>query len=281
LPVFVGARCLASLHSAGRRFWSADSSLLVRRFVASGSPFRRLWFTASSPLAVKGGVGRCERLRPLPKSGRWRTVVARVGEQQAELVGVRHKMGEVVHWLVMSQQELSDVELLARADEDAGAFSVFYRRHERGVVAYVGRMVGGDAELTVDVVAETFARAYESRRQLRGESARAWLLGIARHVAFAAFRAGQVERDARRRLNMEPVALSDATVEAVAAATAADDWLAGLPDDQREAVRRRVLEDEPYEAIARDLSCSPDVIRQRVSRGLGTLRRLASEGETS
>jgi RNA polymerase sigma factor (sigma-70 family) len=180
----------------------------------------------------------------------------------------------------MAPENPSDAELLARADADAAAFSAFYRRHERAVVAYAGRMVGGDAELTVDVVAETFARAYESRAQLRGESGRAWLLGIARHVVFAAFRTGQVERDARARLGMEPVPLTDATLDAVAEATAEQTWLAALPADQREAVRRRVLEDQPYDTIARELETSPAVIRQRVSRGLGALRRLASSGET-
>jgi RNA polymerase sigma factor (sigma-70 family) len=176
--------------------------------------------------------------------------------------------------------EPSDAELLARSGEDASAFAAFYRRHERVVVAYAGRMVGGDAELTVDVVAETFARAYEARDSLRGESARAWLLGIARFVVFAAYRSGQVERDARTRLGMEPVALTDATLEAVADAAAGEAWLDALPGDQREAVRRRVLEDQPYETIAAALSTSPAVIRQRVSRGLSTLRRLASSGET-
>jgi RNA polymerase sigma-70 factor (ECF subfamily) len=177
--------------------------------------------------------------------------------------------------------EPSDAELLARSGRDASAYAAFYRRHERAVVAYAGRMVGGDAELTVDVVAETFARAYEVRAQLRGTSGRAWLLGIARHVVFSSFRAGQVERDARARLGMEPVAVGDATLEAVAEATAADAWLAGLPEDQREAVRRRVLEDETYDAIARDLETSPAVIRQRVSRGLGALRRTAMGDTTS
>ena len=50
-------------------------------------------------------------------------------------------------------------------------------------------------------------------------------------------------------------------------------WLSDLPVEQREAVRRRVLADEDYEAIAFELECSPAVIRQRVSRGLAALRK--------
>lgn len=37
-------------------------------------------------------------------------------------------------------------------------------------------------------------------------------------------------------------------------------------------IARRVLLDEPYAEMARDLRCSEQVVRQRVSRGLSTLR---------
>ena len=45
-----------------------------------------------------------------------------------------------------------------------------------------------------------------------------------------------------------------------------------LPDEQREAILQRVVAERPYEEIAKELSCSPSVVRQRVSRGLRTLR---------
>ena len=57
----------------------------------------------------------------------------------------------------------------------------------------------------------------------------------------------------------------------------AEEWLAGLPADQQEAIRRRVLQDGEYDEIARELDCSAAVVRQRVSRGLGALRRTATE----
>jgi RNA polymerase sigma-70 factor, ECF subfamily len=170
----------------------------------------------------------------------------------------------------------ADAELLS----DGKSFGAFYRRHERAVVTFVGRMVG-DAEVTVDVVAETFARAYESRASYRPEvgGARAWLLGIARHVVLAAWRRGQVESEMRRRLGMRALELSEQTLMSVERAVLESEgavveaWLADLPAEQREAVRRRVLEEEDYNAIARDLECSPAVVRQRVSRGIATLRR--------
>jgi RNA polymerase sigma-70 factor (ECF subfamily) len=176
--------------------------------------------------------------------------------------------------------EPRDAELLARAGQDPSAFAQLYRRHEGAVVAFVGRMVR-DPEVTIDVTAETFARAYEVRATFRGEqdTARGWLLGIARHVVFASWRTGRVESEVRTRLGMQTLALTAETVHSVeqavleSEAATAEAWLADLPAEQRDAVRRRVLQDDDYEAIARDLECSAAVVRQRVSRGLGALRR--------
>jgi RNA polymerase sigma-70 factor (ECF subfamily) len=50
------------------------------------------------------------------------------------------------------------------------------------------------------------------------------------------------------------------------------DALAALPEDQRVAVRGRVLSGQDYAELARRLECSESVVRQRVSRGLRTLK---------
>jgi DNA-directed RNA polymerase specialized sigma24 family protein len=42
--------------------------------------------------------------------------------------------------------------------------------------------------------------------------------------------------------------------------------------DQQEAVRARIVEDREYADIAKDLRCSAEVVRKRVSRGLARLR---------
>src|SRR5262245_25845367 len=95
-------------------------------------------------------------------------------------------------------------------------WSAFYRRHERAVVTFVGAMVR-DPEVTVDVVAETFARAYESRATYRPDigNERAWLLGIARHVVLALWRQGRVEREMRERLGMRALHPSAETLASV------------------------------------------------------------------
>jgi len=40
----------------------------------------------------------------------------------------------------------------------------------------------------------------------------------------------------------------------------------------REAVSQRVIKERSYEEIAEELRCSESLVRQRVSRGLRTLR---------
>ena len=172
-----------------------------------------------------------------------------------------------------------DDDLLISASlGDGDAFAAFYRRHTDLVLSYLRPRVA-EPEQAFDLAAETFAAALVSVRRYRpGESpAAAWLLGIARHKLLESLRRGRVEAKARRQLRHEPIAVDDddlLAVDARAAAGAASlaQLLAALPDEQREAVRARVLDEREYADIARELRCSPQVVRQRVSRGLRTLR---------
>ncbi|HWI70569.1 MAG TPA: sigma-70 family RNA polymerase sigma factor [Baekduia sp.] len=173
-----------------------------------------------------------------------------------------------------------DAALLAA--EHPAAFGRFYERHVGAVTSYVARRVARP-DLTFDVVAETFARALEHRAQYdpaRGPGI-AWLIGIARHVIFDAARRHRVDAAARRRLGMPVVWLDDEQLARIEARGSVDlrTALAALPEAQREAVLRRVLAEEPYPAIAADVGCSEQVVRQRVARGLARLRReLKEEG---
>ena len=80
-----------------------------------------------------------------------------------------------------------DAVLLASGK--ASDFGVFYDRHLGAVTAVVGRRVRRP-EVLFDLVAETFARALENRRQYdpaRGP-AMGWLIGIARSLIMEAGR---------------------------------------------------------------------------------------------
>jgi RNA polymerase sigma factor (sigma-70 family) len=170
----------------------------------------------------------------------------------------------------------SDAELLALTPRDPDAFAVFYRRHVRAVLALVARRAA-PADVG-DLVAEVFATALVSCRRYdpsRG-AAGAWLAGIALNKLADSHRRGAVEARMCRRIGMARPVLSDDDVEAELG-LGGEELLAGLPDDQRRAVEARVLHDKRYEQIAVEQSVSPQVIRKRVSRGLGALRSRLKE----
>ena len=169
----------------------------------------------------------------------------------------------------------SDAELLVASRDDAAAFGEFYDRHIAKVLAFFRRRVP-DGELAMDLAAETFAAALGAvSRYEQGEGPpTAWLFAIARHLWFDALRRGQVEDQARRALQMQPLVIDDeamAVIERVAAEGALE-LLDALPDDQRDAVVARHIDDRDYSQIAAELACSESVVRQRVSRGVKALR---------
>jgi RNA polymerase sigma-70 factor (ECF subfamily) len=176
----------------------------------------------------------------------------------------------------------TDGELLRRARLDRADFEELYRRHEAIVTTFLARRAR-NAELTADLVAETFATALLKTDRFRddGDSAVGWLLGIASNHLLFALRKGRADVKARRRLGAERVTSSDAALERVeelidaqAAGPQLRRALEALPQNQREAVEAYVLDEHSYEAAAADLGIPQAAVRKRVSRGLARLRTL-------
>lgn len=176
--------------------------------------------------------------------------------------------------------EESDEQLLT--DGGAEGFGVIYERHLGLIRGYLRLRIGAQPDLVLDLVAETFARALERRAQFDPQRGTVvvWLLAIARNLLIDAVRTGRVDDASRRRLAMERIVLEDGQLERIErdCGSELERALAELPAEQREAVARRVLDEEPYEAIASHVGCSEQVVRKRVSRGLAALRRSAREG---
>jgi len=164
-----------------------------------------------------------------------------------------------------NRRQWSDSALLsAIAARDGAAFGVFYRRHLPAVA---------------DLAAEVFAAVLLSsgRYQAQGDSATPWVLGIARNKLLMSFRRGRVEARARHRLGFHAIALDEGDLDRIeeVARSERGELVAlvdDLPEDERIAVRSRVLEERPYREIATELRCSELVIRKRVSRGLARMR---------
>jgi RNA polymerase sigma-70 factor (ECF subfamily) len=178
----------------------------------------------------------------------------------------------------MRVESADDAVLLNSRDPDD--FGRFYERHVGVVVSYLGPRVHG-ADVVFDLTAETFARAFEHRAQYdptRGPGV-AWVLVIARNLLIDSVRRSRVIDESRRRLGVTPVAVDDAQLELIETRSQVDlhTVLRDLPTDQREAVIRRFLLEESYPEMAEQLSCSEQVVRKRVSRGLANAREAVKE----
>lgn len=154
--------------------------------------------------------------------------------------------------------------------------------------AYAGEMTGyfarrvGSPEVAVDLTAETFAQAFAARKSFRGtveDEAVGWLYGIGRHLLAHHLRDGAIDRRALERLGIRRPIMTDEDLERVlefagreALLRSASDALGALPEEQREAVSLRVIDELEYGQVAERLGVSQQTARSRVSRGL---RRLA------
>ena len=169
---------------------------------------------------------------------------------------------------------------LTRARREPSAFGSFYAAQSRELLAFFARRTF-DVEVARDLTAETFAQAFEHRRRFRGSTdaeASGWLFGIARHQLSRYARKGVVDRKALVRLSIQLPAVSEEDygriAELAGLARLRDRVAAGfgeLSDDQRDALRLRVIDERPYAEVALSLGISEQTARARVSRALRSL----------
>jgi RNA polymerase sigma factor (sigma-70 family) len=176
--------------------------------------------------------------------------------------------------------------LLVAARSDPEAFAAFYALTAERVVAYFYRRILCPYTST-DLMAETFARAYEHRRRFdpAGGSAIAWVFGIAGNLYLGWLRTASVGNRARRRLRLETPVLLDEDLERIESLvdlmpfrSALKAALEDLSPNVRAAVVLRVAEDKPFDEVAEILGCSIGAARVRVSRGVAQLIRRMEAG---
>lgn len=184
---------------------------------------------------------------------------------------------------------MTDEELIVASRDDPGAFRELYDRWAERLLAYFYRRVL-DAEVAADLLAETFAVAYERRGRFRdtGSPGGAWLYGIAAKELSHWFRRQEVEHRALQRLGVSVPALDDESIARIEAFADTDSHrvalvaaLQHLSDKEREAVHLRVLGELDYREIAARLECTEGAARRRVHRGLGRLNNLMQAEATS
>ncbi|MGH9456012.1 MAG: DUF4349 domain-containing protein, partial [Thermoanaerobaculia bacterium] len=86
-------------------------------------------------------------------------------------------------------EDQDDVELIVRSRDVPEVFGVLFERHAEPMLTYFARRTL-DAEAAAELVAETFAEAFSSRRRFRDQGAdgAAWLYGIGRNLLSHYFR---------------------------------------------------------------------------------------------
>jgi RNA polymerase sigma-70 factor (ECF subfamily) len=163
---------------------------------------------------------------------------------------------------------------------DSEALGELFLAHGDGLLRFFTRRTF-DGHLALDLVAETFAEAVANRRRFRGSTeaeAVAWLYGIARNELSDYLRRGSIELRALNRLGLERPELldeelaqvEDAAIMGEIRATVAQE-LGRLTLDHREVLELRVIQELPYEAVAKHLGVSEQAARARVSRALRRL----------
>jgi RNA polymerase sigma-70 factor (ECF subfamily) len=185
-------------------------------------------------------------------------------------------------------EERTDSELLIASRTEPEAFTELYRRHAEDLLRYFARRTL-DPETAAELTAETFAEAFASRANYRdqGVNGVAWLYGIARHRLGRFFRNGRVEAAARRKLGMPERDLAPQDYERIEdlidfapIREALVEALETLNDEQRDALRLRVIDGLGYTEVAERLKCTEQSARQRVSRGLRKIALLLQERGT-
>lgn len=170
------------------------------------------------------------------------------------------------------------MQRMLRGDEDA--FRLVYRATQPGLLRYLTVLVGAaDAE---DVASETWAQAFRDLHRFSGtaDGFRGWVATIGRHRALDLLRS-----KGRRPVIDVPVedlweqpADGDTESEALALFSTADALrlIAGLPQDQAEAVLLRAVVGLDAKTAAAVLGKRPGAVRMAAHRGLRSLAETIS-----
>jgi RNA polymerase sigma-70 factor (ECF subfamily) len=176
-------------------------------------------------------------------------------------------------------ERLTDAQLLARAASDPEAFETVFIRHVSAVHRYLARRV--ESGVVEDLVAETFAAAFDRRGRYRREypDARPWLLGIATNLVRHHWRSERARLAAYARVGPDDVvqgtdAVAVARVDARSARNELTVALSGLRRGDRDALLLLVWAELSYEEIARALEIPVGTVRSRINRARKLLREL-------
>ena len=177
------------------------------------------------------------------------------------------------------EQQASRETLLRRSvlSGDEAAWEMLYAESFEPLWAYVAWRCGGIAELTDEIVQQTWLVAVRRIRRFdpnRGTFI-AWLRGIAGNALRNHFR-----KQKRERSRQEPLELDGLVAETIDPAIARDRAervarsLAELPEPYEQVLMAKYFDHRSVAEIARDLNATPKAIESRLSRARAAFREV-------
>ncbi len=170
----------------------------------------------------------------------------------------------------------SDAAVLRRSIDEPDCFALLFDRHFARLHRYLRRRVGD--ELAAELAAETFLRAFRSRRRFVGgrASVLSWLYGIAANLVRMNHRSEERRLRAYARaaagLNGYEAAIAvEDRLDAEALGPALALALAGLSPALREVLVMHAWAELSHDEIAEALGCSGAAVRTRLSRARNQL----------
>ncbi len=167
------------------------------------------------------------------------------------------------------------VERVQRGDKKA--FDILVRKYQHKLVKLISRYVYDPSEV-MDVVQETFLKAYRAIPNFRGDSAfYTWLYRIgvntAKNYLIAQGRKPpNVDIDAEEaeqyegESDLKEYATPEGMLLRAEIEKTVSDTIENLPDDLRKAIVLRELEGLSYEEIAEVMKCPVGTVRSRIFR---------------
>lgn len=174
----------------------------------------------------------------------------------------------------------SPQSVFVAARQDSEAFEHVYYQYADSLLAYLARSTL-DPEVAFDLMAETFAEAFDGISSFRGSTdaeGRAWLYAIATHLLMRWRSRGEMERRKLTGLGIEIGDLGQEEFERIEALAdlqrlkpSLDIALQKLSEDARQVLQLRIVEERSYEEIAATRGTTNAAARHHVSRSLRQL----------
>lgn len=143
-------------------------------------------------------------------------------------------------------------------------FHEVYENHAKDVYRYVCWLCGNTNDAD-DITAETFARAWAGRDEIRTETVKAYLFAIARNLYLQAYRKRKRQTELSDSL-ADPAPAPDQLTESRLELDHAMQAVQSLPETDRTALLLRIQHELSYEEIARVMQLPLTTVKVKIHR---------------